>query len=111
MAATDTAAISSAKTLPCRRLYQRIRNSLKNPRLIGEGGARNRYMRIQWWVVFWRLTVLAQIPIVALVAPERLENVPFSFLLLALALAYTALFAWLSMRSRYAGKRSLVSAA
>lgn len=107
MAATGTAAISNTRTLPCRRLYLRIRTSLKHPRLIGEGGARNRYMRIQWWVVFWRLTVLAQIPIVALVAPERLENVPFSFLLLALALAYTALFAWLSMRSRYASKRSL----
>lgn len=82
----------------------RIRNSLRNPVLVGENGYRMRYLRIQWWVVVWRLLILVQIPIVAAVRPDLLGSLRHAFLLLAVAVSYTCFYAWRSTQTRAAGR-------
>ena len=86
-------------------LIARVRRSLESPQLIGEAGYRQRYLKVQWWVVLWRVLVLVQIPEVALVRPGRFTR-PLShgFLLMFLALAYTGVFYLLATRTRASGR-------
>lgn len=89
-------------------LLKRIRSSLENPQLLGEEGARRRYLKLQWWVLLWRLLILLQIPLVAIVMPSRFTKpLAWEFLLMALALTYSILFYWLATRTGASGKKSL----
>ncbi len=90
-----------------RGLLARIRASLRSPLLVGEQGARTRYLRVQWWVAFWRIIILIQIPEVAIVRPQRFGSLETPFLLLGLALAYAILYYLLATRSRLGRMRRL----
>jgi len=81
-------------------LWARVRDSLESPQLIGESGYRRRYLKLQWWIVLWRLLILAQIPLVALIKPDRFGiALWYAFLVMALALAYTFIHYWLVTRT------------
>ncbi|MHB1412968.1 MAG: hypothetical protein ACYCXE_06425, partial [Thermoleophilia bacterium] len=90
-----------------RGLLARIRASLRSPLLVGEQGARTRYLRVQWWVAFWRIIILIQIPEVAIVRPQRFGSLETPFLLLGLALTYAILYYLLATRSRLGRMRRL----
>ena len=73
--------------------------------MIGESGYRQRYLKVQWWVILWRVLVLVQIPEVALVRPGRFtQPLSHGFLLMFLALAYTGVFYLLATRTRASGR-------
>ena len=88
-------------------LLRRIRASLVDPLLVGESGTRKRYLKVQWWVVFWRLLILVLIVEVALVNPSDFTSVPYALLVLLMALAYTFIYGYLATRTRAAGTRRL----
>ncbi len=88
-------------------LLARIRRSLQNPVLVGEDGYRKRYLRVQWWIVVWRLLILVQIPEVALVRPDLLGSWSRTLALFILVLSYTCLYAWIATRTRLAGSTRL----
>ena len=44
-------------------LLDRIRASINNPSLMGEGEASPRYAKIQWSMILWRLLTLIQISV------------------------------------------------
>lgn len=85
-------------------LLGRIRSSLENPQLVGSDGYRKRYLRIQCWVLMWRLLILVQIPEVALVRPDMLGPPSLAFGLLALALAYAVIHYLVATRTSATGK-------
>ncbi len=88
-------------------LLARIRASLKNPSLVSREGYHKRLMKVQWWVVFWRATILLQIPETAIFCPDQFASLPYAFVLLAIAGAYTILYAWVAMRTRVGGTMAL----
>ncbi len=88
-------------------LLPRIRASLRNPQLVGESGARKRYLKVQWWVVFWRLLVLTLIIEGVLVNPDHFTSVPYTLFVFTVALAYTALFGYLATSTAAVSTRYL----
>ena len=95
---------------PATGLMARIRASLRSPSLVGKDGARTRYLRVQWWVAFWRIIILVQIPEIALVNPQRFGSITKAFLMLALALAYAIIYYLVATRTGLGRKRSLSAA-
>ncbi len=101
---TATETVTASRSGLSLDLFNRVRDSLRSPTLVGEGGARVRYLRVQWWVTFWRFLILLQIPEVTLVQPDRFESLPRAYILMAAAAAYAAVNYLIATRTRAGGK-------
>jgi len=85
-------------------LVGRVRASLVDPHLVGESGARERYLKVQWWVVFWRLLILVLIVEGLLLNPSHFSlSASYVFSVMFVALVYTFTYGHLAMRTRVAG--------
>lgn len=94
----------SRSTVGLRGQIARIRASLMNPQLVGEGGAAKRYLKVQWWVTCWRLAILMEIPVFWLVSPDHIGPVDYALLLFGAGLIYTFSFSWLARQRKYGGR-------
>lgn len=86
-------------------LLDRIRASINNPSLMGEGGASLRYAKVQWSMILWRFLTLIQIPVLIAVCPSRFISTGYAAIFFSLALIYTIAYSWLAIRTSAAGKR------
>lgn len=80
-------------------LLDRIRASINNPSLMGEGGASLRYAKVQWSMILWRFLTLMQIPVLIAVCPSRFISTGYAAIFFGLALTYTIAYSWLAIRT------------
>lgn len=75
-----------------------FRGALVSPPRVGRQGARSRYVRLQAFLIIWRLLTLAQIPVLLVICPDRFLSTAYALFVFSAALAYTLLFAWMAAR-------------
>ncbi|MHB1324649.1 MAG: sensor histidine kinase [Thermoleophilia bacterium] len=86
-------------------LLDRIRASINNPSLMGEGGASLRYAKVQWSMILWRFLTLMQIPVLIAVCPSRFISTGYAAIFFGLALTYTIAYSWLATHTSAGGRR------
>ena len=100
--ASETVADARFRWRP--EFLKRVRDSLKTPSLVGKTGARVRYLRVQWWVVFWRVLIILQIPETMLVQPDLFHSSQRASALLVVGGGYAAVYYLFATRTRASGK-------
>lgn len=69
----------------------RVRAALRVPSLIGEAGLQLRYLRIKWWVTFWRSLVLARLPLLVWLSSRFFVSTTRALGFFLVAAVYTGL--------------------